>query len=179
MAFTGAFEVTQSQSDPSSITLTDTSTGTDSNITTRRIYVIKYDQTYLVTEGTTTDYMEWPIEDGIGDTITLTEIFDKDYAVEILVEWVTSVVDPDNTYTAENLFDFEGYGMQFLGRLTTEDSARYPKIVNDVNYRLNKLQFYDYMIQARIAVGLIQDISKGQLNLDEAYKMRLKESIYF
>lgn len=177
MAFDGGFSVAQNSE--STITLTDTSTGADATITERRIYLFKYDGTTIVPSGTTTTYIVWDIVDGIGDTKALTDIFDKDYAIDIEVIWVTASPDPANTYTVEQLYNFDYYGMLFLAALTTEDSARFPKIVNNTNYRFNKLQFYDFIIQARISVGLMNDINKAQFNLDLAYEMRMNPSAYF
>jgi hypothetical protein len=56
MPFIENFTATQYISVPNLIVITDTSTGTDAAITSRRVYMRKSDGTYLVEEGTTTNY---------------------------------------------------------------------------------------------------------------------------
>ena len=87
MAFIANFTATQYISVPNLIVFDDTSTGTDAAITTRKVYLQKSDGTYLVTSGTTTDYMLWPKSSG--NTISY-DVLDKDYALTITVEWVSA-----------------------------------------------------------------------------------------
>lgn len=56
--------------------------------TGRKIYLEKVGGTYLVPDGTTTDYIDWPLSDGA--TKTLTDILDRDYSLSMLVEWESS-----------------------------------------------------------------------------------------
>lgn len=172
MAFIGAFTVAQNS--PSTITLTDASTGSDPNITARTITVTKFDNTTII------ENYNWPVDAIPGDTITLSDIFDQDYAVNITVVWSNSIdPDPDATYTVTQLYEFDFYAMDFLSQLATEDQGRNPAIVNDTNFLFYKLQFYNYVIQARISVGLMNDIFKAQYNLDKARDMRLNQVMYF
>ena len=91
MPFIENFTATQYISVPNLIVITDTSTGTDAAITSRRVYMRKSDGTYLVEEGTTTNYELFPLATG---NIISYDVLDKDYALTITVEWgsVTSTI---------------------------------------------------------------------------------------
>ena len=67
MPITPNFSTSQTLGVPESINFTDTSTGSDVNIVTRHVYMQAYDGTFLVQEGTTTDYEIW---DYAASTIT-------------------------------------------------------------------------------------------------------------
>ena len=79
-----SFSTSQTLGVPESINFTDTSTGSDVNIVTRHVYMQAYDGTFLVQEGTTTDYEIW---DYAASTITF-DVLTKDYALLITVEWL-------------------------------------------------------------------------------------------
>jgi len=59
MPLTPAFTFVNPAGVPSSVIGTDTSTGSDVLIVSRRIYFEKTDGTYLVPSGTVTDYIPW------------------------------------------------------------------------------------------------------------------------
>lgn len=174
MALQAAFTVAQSGT--STLTFTDTSTGSDVTVTERRIYLQKYDQTYLVPVGTTTDYIVWPIAD---NSITLTDILDKDYALDITVVWVAPIPDPAGTYEAEQLTEFDAYAWVFAGALLAQKSARYPNIVNDTSFNLNEANFLTAIRQAEKAVTRLQNIGLAQAALDITYYMRINTLYYF
>lgn len=166
MPFEAAFTVTQSGT--STLSFTDTSTGSDATITERRIYLQKYDQTYIVPTGTLTDYIVWDISDS---SITLTDILDRDYALDITVVWVAPSPDPSGTYEAEQLTEFDAYTMVFAQGLLAQKAARYPNIVNDNGFDLNCFRLYTYVLDARNAITVIQNIFLSQSALDNAYYM--------
>lgn len=174
MAFTGAFTVTQNSE--STITLTDSSTGSDATITERRIYIYKWDNTTIVPDGTDTDYIVWDISD---TTKTLDDIFSRDYAVNIEVDWITATPDPANTYTETVLYDFYWYTMLFLCSLTAEQQARNPDIFAERNFMFNKFQLYTYVLDSQNAVSLMTNIYLAQRSLDKAYEMMQNQSTYF
>lgn len=84
MPFIPLFTVYQPIGNPSAIIFTDISTGSDPNIIERHIYLQKADGTFLVPEGTTTDYIVWPLASA---TYQVTDILDKDRGLNITVEW--------------------------------------------------------------------------------------------
>lgn len=84
MSFLPSFTVSQPIGENNIVTVTDTSTGTNSAINARRVYLRKSDGTFLVPEGTATDYVDWAWVDTSIDI----DVLDKDYALEITVEWL-------------------------------------------------------------------------------------------
>ena len=85
MAFLPNFTATQVVGLNSKITFTDTSTGVDAAITSRRIYIQKADGTYLVTAGNATTYNIWALP--LATPIVL-DVLDKDYALILTVLYV-------------------------------------------------------------------------------------------
>lgn len=83
MPLQNSFTATQSLGKPSSIFFTDTSTGTDTAIVERRIYLQKSDGTYLTVVGNVNNYTVWPIN---LQTFQL-DILAKDYALQISIVW--------------------------------------------------------------------------------------------
>lgn len=169
MAFTADFSVTQNSE--GTITLEDTSTGSDATITSRTISLFKYDGSLL--NSTTYD---WPIAD---TSITLTDVLDKDYALNIQVDWNAPSPDPANTYTVTKLYCFYWYAMLFLVSLASEKQARYNTISADSNFMLNKFKVYTFILDAQNAVSLASNIFLAQMSLDEAYNYRINQSLYF
>lgn len=174
MALEASFSVVQLGT--STLVFTDDSTGADATVSERRIYLQQYDQTYLVPDGTTTDYIVWDIDDA---TITLVGILDRDYALDITVIWVAANPDPDGTYEYEQLTEFDAYTMTFLQGILAQKAARYPTIVNDNKFNLNVFKLYTYVLDARNAITVIQNIYLSQAALDLAYYMMQNTNNFF
>lgn len=167
MAFAGAFTIQQNAVDE--FTLTDTSTGSDPTITSRTVTITDYQNNTVYTT-------TWSISD---TSITIDGVLTKDSAWNINVVWNTPNPDPSNTYSATEIVEFDYYDLIFLGQLITERMARYPSIVNDTNFMNNFFELYAYIVSARISIGLMNDIYKGQVSLDLATYRRIKQNIYF
>ncbi len=165
--FTGDFDVTQNSED--TITLRDTSTGSDDTIT---------DRTITVTDYTTAVYYTatWAIADS---SITIPNFLTQDQALNINVTWNTPTPDPDNLYTVTKLVEFDYFNLIFLGQLIAQFMARTPNIVNDTDFMNKFFQFYSYIVSARVSIGLMNDIMKGQLSLDLATYMRNNQTKFF
>jgi hypothetical protein len=133
MSFTPNFSVTQSSTDYAEVTATDTSTGSDGAITQRRIYFIQANGAYLTTSATTHDYFQWAYASA---TKTIADLLDKDYALNIKVEWldVSNVV----LYTKTILYGFDAYENDFLYQLSCAQTSN-PSLINNQNYWLNKM----------------------------------------
>jgi len=97
MPLTPSFSVSQQVGSPSDIVFNDTSTGSDSSLTERRVYLEKHDGQYLVPSGTTTDYIVWPLAT---NPFTISGILDKDYALNVKVDWIctTPVIPQTNLF---------------------------------------------------------------------------------
>lgn len=137
--FNGSFLVSQT-SDFQSIVLTDTSSGSDTNLTDRQITLFKADGTTLVPPNSSTTYIDWPLSDG--STITLTGILAQDYSLNIQVNWISSSpLSPPSTYTEQLLETFTGNIEAFLAGLSVQQSANPPRI-SDNGYFYNKMKMW-------------------------------------
>lgn len=174
MAFTASFSV--QQFGVGTLVFTDNSEGVDASITERRIFLYKYDNTTLVPTGTTTDYIVWPIAD---TTITLTDILDKDYALNQDVVWVTDTPDPDSTYEYEILTDYTAYARVFAGQLLAQRLARNPAQTNENTFDMNEARLLTNIRQADNAILILQNLGLSQGALDRAYYMRINQQFYF
>ena len=151
-------------------TFTDTSTGLV-GVTGRLIYLRKYDGTYLVPTGTTTDYVFWPI----GDTTIDIDCLDKDYCLDVTVAWYTgSTVG----YTLTSLVLFTAYSERFLRQLTQALAANRTLLTNQ-NYWNNKIKLRTLVDDAEQAVSLINDQTIATFCLDEAKKLTDNRPIFF
>lgn len=171
MALIVSISVAQNNGTPSDFTITDTSTGSDPSITVRRVYLTKADGTFLVPEGTTTDYTEWSISEA---SITL-DVLERDHALEVLVQWLAGAVV---TYSYENSYPFLAYTNTFLYGLSVDQSSN-PAIINATDFFSNKTKIYSYVKEAENAIAIGEDITKAQFAMDAAYQMILNEDKYF
>lgn len=167
-SFTGDFSITQNSE--SQFTLQDTSVGADPTITSRTVNFRTFDNQLFAASPYT-----WNIDD---PSISF-EILNKDYALNITVDWNAPTPDPSNVYTKTELVEFDYYDLIFLGQLIAERMARYPSIVNDTNFMNNWFELYAYIACARISTGLMNDIVKTQISLDLATYRRLNQNLYF
>jgi len=177
MSFNGAFTLSQG-TDPTSFSLTDTSTGSDPSLTDRRVYLYLADGTTLTPEGSSTAYIDWPIVSGIGDVFDLTGILQRDYSINISVQWISSSPLPDpSTYTANQLYTFTANLLSFCLGLTQIQSGN-PILINDNGYfpNRNKLRVF---IDDAINCNTYNDQFNAQRSLDDAYKMQQNQKAYF
>jgi len=172
MAFTQDFSVSQTVSDPSVLTIDDTSTGSGPGIITRYIYLRKADGDYLVPTGTSTDYIVWLYSGG--NTLDI-DVLDVDYALEITIEWRSNSAV---LYTKTETYCFTLYAETFDYSLT-QDQAGNPNIVRDVEYFGNRMKLRNYIDAAEKAVQYGDDIYSAQRCLDAAKDMIDNENLYF
>lgn len=152
--------------------LEDTSTGTDVAIAKRRVTLQKSDGTYLVTSGTTTTYMDWSLSFNFIDL----NVLDRDYALNITVQWLNS----SNTvlYTKTLLFDFTTYSELFYYSLTQYQTAN-PNIINDTKFYTNKLKLRTCIDEANQAISVGSDIQSSQAALNRAKFFIDNPTIFF
>jgi len=174
MAVTVNFSSSQDAGDITVITLEDTSTGSGSNITGRLVYLRKYDGAYLVPTGITVDYVYWPYQAGIGDTIDI-DCLDKDYCLDISVVFYSG----SSIYATKTILTlFTAYSELFLVNLTYALAGNKTLITNK-NYWNNKVKLRTLVDDASQAVSLINDQTKATLCLDEAKKLTDKIQTFF
>lgn len=156
MPIVPSFSVSQG-ADASSITIVDTSTGSDGTITDRKINL--YDSANVLFGASPYDF---PYVSGAGDTITINPLL-KDKALNIIVTFLN--VDGDVLYTASNIYAFTGYGQQFYNGLTRAQTSQ-PNIVNDQNYYTNKGVLGTELNSAVLAISEMNDQFAAQSCID-------------
>lgn len=166
MSFTQSISVQQSVGVPSQITINDTSTGSDINISTRKVFIQKADGAYF--------------ENGVNwayPSLTVTyDILQSDYALNILIQWADS--GGNVLYDFEQLYIFDQYNNQFDVDLTRAILGD-PSIMQDKDYWLNRMILRVNIDSAEQAVSLADDIELSQSALDRASYMRSKQNLYF
>lgn len=173
MAFSGNFTVTPT-SDPAIFILTDVSTGTDNTITGRQVFLIQSDNTYLVPDGTLTNYIVWPIADS---SITINAL-KVDTALNVVVDWITPTPNIGNDYEQVILVCFDGFGNQAGFNLLTDINSN-PVIIQDTNYFYNLIKFTCLIVGAENAVTVGGAITLSQELLDMETYMQQNETILF
>jgi hypothetical protein len=174
MAFDGNFSVVQTS--VTSFIITDTSTGSDANLTGRRVYLYLSDGSTLTAPGSSTNYIDWPIADGATITISL---LTTDLAINIRVDWISSDPDPAGTYTKTTPTAFSFYNKTFLYGLSQEQQAALPTIITRNGFIANKLQMWGYVLEAINCIEVAGDIGNSQACLNSANNMRNHSNQYF
>lgn len=166
MAITPNFTIVQSLGEPSIVELTDTSTGSDGNITQRRAYLRKADGTFLVPSGTSTEYVAW----GYSDSSIEINALDKDYGLAITVQWldVSNAVLYDKTINAGlTLYnETEDYGR-------TQKLSGNPLLVNDDDFWERKMLLRNNIDSGNQAISFASDLFAAQQCYDRATDIRI------
>jgi len=165
-----SFTASQDAGNLTYATFTDTSTGL-SNVTGRLIYLRKYDGTYLVPDGTTTDYVFWAEGE---DSISI-DCLDKDYCLDVTVSFYSGSTV---AYTSTSLVLFTAYSELFLRQLTQAVAAN-RTLINNKNYWANKVKLRTLVDDAEQAVSLINDQTIATFCLDEAKKLTDNIQVFF
>jgi hypothetical protein len=172
MPFSQNFTVAQTSANPAFVIITDTSTGSDPNIDSRRIYITDCNGNYIVPTGTTTNYIEWDLLD---NPISL-DILTQDTAANVRVDWL----DSTNTvlYTLNNNYCFSEYNKQFLYYLIQLQSLTY-NVIQDNNYWGNVGTLWVNIIGAINSVEIGDDIFASQTCLNRATFMAQNQANFF
>lgn len=170
MPLTPNFTVTQLPGTPEVVTITDTSTGSNVDITQRRVTIQDSLNNYLVPPGTLTDYIQWALVD---TSIDVENAITKDYALTIKVDWLDVSNAVINTKT--EIFYLTGYNDDFDYTLTQMLVAN-PMRFNDANFFENKIKLRHYMDEGVLAVSRAVDLYLAQVCFDEATKIRNNKS---
>ncbi len=172
MPLTQNFSATQILGEPSEIVLTDTSTGSDVLVTSRRVYIQTADGSYLVEDGTTTDYEVW----SIADTSIILDVLPKDYAVLITVQWLNA--SDAVLYSKSGKSGFTMYNDTFDYGLTQMLAAN-PLLINDNAYQSNKFLLQTYISSGDEALSYAGDLYSAQQCYDKATNLRLNSQYYY
>jgi hypothetical protein len=164
------FSISQDLAEVSIITLTDTSTGL-SSITDRLVYITQYDGSALVPTGTTTSYIEWVAADSTIDI----DVLDKDYCLLIRVVWLSGSTSAATKTTPAS---FTGYSRNFLISLSRANAAN-PRLVNNANFYSNKVKLRNLCSDADELVTYMNDITGGQLCLEQARELYSNPKLFY
>ena len=172
MPFNASFSTEQPVGQAAIITFTDTSSGTDGNITERRVYLRKADGTFLVPVGTTTDYIVWDYADS---TISI-DVLDKDYALSCVVQWLNT--GGSVLYDSTVLSGYTLWNSTFSYQLTQRLSGN-PTLINDNNFFSEKSTLRENIDSGNQAIDLAADIFAAQQCYDIATEIRVNSQYYF
>jgi hypothetical protein len=164
MSLTASFTVA-STSDPSSLLLVDTSTGSDGAVTDREISIYNTANALIGT-------FDWPIAQS---SITIFFLF-QDMSLNIVVQWVNNVGGA--LYTVSQLFAALEYGLQFEYSLIQQMTAQ-PNIINDQQFLSNLGKFRTLLDSAQQAVTSGQDIQSAQVCISLYQQLISNPQLYF
>lgn len=170
------FTTSQAVGEPSVITVTDTSTGSDVAIASRRVYLVDYEGNYVVeSSNTTTDYTPWPLVDTSIDIDCLTE----DMALSVVVTW--NDAGGVQLYTKTVLTGFTLYNETFYYSLTQGQAAvsQPSYILQDTTYYQNKCKLRSNIDSGNQAISLGGDITSAQECYDLATVMVNNQNFFF
>jgi hypothetical protein len=177
MPFTPGFSTSQTTGIPNSINFTDTSTGLDTNIVSRRVFMQTATNDYLVEPTTTTNYEEWAIISAPLDPLSISfDVLKKDMALYLTVQWL----DAADTvlYQKQYLTGFTLYNESFDYQLTQVLSGN-PLVINDHNFFPNKSTLRVSIDSGNQAIFLAADIFAAQQCYDRATNLRLNSPYFF
>ena len=166
------FSSSQNSGTPSTITFVDTSSGSDINITQRRIYLLQANGTYLVESGTTTNYTEWALANS---SISL-DVLTKDVGLTVTVEWLD--INDTVLYTKTLSFGFTAYNETFYYGLT-QDLVANPSLYASQNWYANKMKLRVFIDSGNQAISFASDIVSCQICYDLATEMQTNQNYYF
>lgn len=172
MSFVPSFAASQHYSTPLRITLTDASTGSDTDVVERRVYVQDYTGAYLKETGQSADYKVWLL---VETTVNL-DLLLKDTAVKITVLYVN--VSGTTLYTNVQYVDCDANGQSGKYSILQKWVSN-PAIINDVNYLTGLQQLETYLDGAIGAIATGQNLTLSQQCLDGAKYMIDNQSIFF
>jgi len=156
-------------SDPSSLTLTDTSTGTDGAVVGRKINL--YDVSNNLFGSSPYDFPNFP-----GTTSITINPFLKDKSINVVVTWVDNVGTV--LYTASKIYASTGYGEQFYSGLTRNLTSQ-PGIANDQQFRENFSWLRTLLDSTVLAINNMQDIIAAQNCIDQYNGMIQNQNDFF
>jgi hypothetical protein len=164
MPITPSFTISTT-STVSTYRLTDTSTGSDVDLTHRTIYLYDVSNNLLVAAVT------WAIDQ---DTYDFS--LEYDIALNVVVHWAKAA--SATAYESDQIHAFLQFAKQFTEDLTQDQSIN-PAKLQDVNYMFNKLRFMCEIDSAENAISVGENLSASQQCIDRIRFMMSKSNLYF
>jgi hypothetical protein len=166
------FTASQYSGTPSVITLTDTSTGSDVTIVSRRVYLLQANGTFLVPAGNTADYILWDLVDPSIDI----DVLSQDTALSITVQWMNA---GNTVVTSKTIsFAFTAYNETFYYGLTESQVAN-SNLTASTNWYQTKLILRVEIDSADQAITFASDIYSAQAALNRATFISTNQSYFF
>ena len=175
MALTVGFSTSQTPGVPEDITFTDSTTGVDAAVVSRRIYIQDSSGNFYVEDGTTTDYEVWGSFPAT-TTIDLTDILPEDIGARVTVQWLN--VSNTVLYDLTSYIGFNCFNEDFDYSLT-QNLAANPLLINDNNFRNNKSRLRNDIDSGDKAISRASDIYNCQQAYDRATELRVNSQYYF
>ena len=172
MPFVPNFTASQYSGTPSVITLTDTSTGSDVTIASRRVYLLQANGTFLGPAGTTTDYIVWDLVDTSIDL----DVLSQDSALSITVQWMSGIQTVVTSKTIS--FAFTAYNETFYYGLTESQVAN-SNLSASTNWYQTKLILRVEIDSADQAITFASDIYSAQAALNRATYISTNQAYFF
>lgn len=166
------FTASQFSGTPSVITLTDTSTGSDVTIASRRVYLLQANGTFLVPAGTTTDYVVWDLVDTSIDL----DVLSQDSALSITVQWMSGLGTVVTSKTIS--FAFTAYNETFYYGLTESQVAN-SNLSASTNWYQSKLVLRVEIDSADQSITFASDIYSAQAALNRATYISTNQALFF
>lgn len=173
MALTVNFTSSESLSSNNLVTFTDTSTGTDLTITTRRIYIRLANGNWLTTAGesTTSAYESWSYSLA---TIQL-DLLSRSTTANVTVEWYAGA---SLVYTKTILMEWDLYDYVFLFGLLSAQTS-FPAVNDNQGYWPNSFAMITNLFQSESAVTNMDDLYSSQAALDRNQYFIDNQSMFF
>lgn|SRR5574341_167391 len=169
MAFDADFSTSQGV-DVTSFIITDTSTGSDPNLTTRSISLFKTDGTLLGGSA-----VAWPLSDG--STKLISGLLTRDYALNIVGTWTSSSPIPGSSYSKAKVVAFTGNSNLFALGLQNQIAAL-QGITNDNGFETD-LAIVNSDILNTERAATYGDQGNAQARLDSIYNKIVHQNFYF
>ncbi len=169
MAFNSDFTASQGIN-VQDFTLTDTSTGSDPNLTSRSISLYKTDNTLLGGA-----VISWPLSDGA--TKLISGLLLRDYSLNIVVTWASSSPIPGSTYTKAHVATFGGNSNEFAYGLLQQIAAQ-QSITSDDGFLYN-LALVNSDIRNAYRANFYSDQGNAQAALDRIYYFIVNQNKFF
>jgi hypothetical protein len=175
MPLTPNFSTSQQAGLPSNVIITDTSTGSDVAIVSRRVFLVNYAGEYVVADGTTTNYTPWPLAQS---SISI-DCLSADAALSVTVNWVDA--GGVTLYTKTTLAGFTLYNLTFYYSLTQGQAAisNPSYILQDNTYFQNKSKLKTLIESGNNAITLGYDITSAQVCYDLATNLVTNQNMSF
>lgn len=156
---------------PSVITLTDTSTGSDVAIFSRRVTISKPFGGYLVPSGVLTNYIVWAYAN---TSININAIV-RDFSINVLVEWLD--VDNNVLYSKNYNYNIIPLGELFNYKLIQSQVGQ-PNIISNITFYKNKSLLELELDSSQQSVLLGGDIIAGQQCIERALYLKSNYNNY-